>query len=287
MKYQFIKQHARIFHIERMCHVLQVARSGYYAWRKKPLSPRKLEDLLLKVQIQEIYLQNRGIYGSPRITQELKARQIPCGKNRVVRLMGSMNLHAHYVKKYRKTSTPGAHTPKIPNRLHGLSALHTPNQVWVSDITYIWTQEGWAYLVAVLDLYSRKIVSWQVHHRLTQDLVTGCIQAAWRSRKPSLGLIFHSDHGSQYTSLACQSLLSSRGMRQSLTGPNHCYDNAVMESFFHSLKTEWIYARTYNTRQQLKQSLFEYIELFYNRNRRHSAIGYLSPDHFESLGSTS
>jgi putative transposase len=287
MKYQFIQQYARIFHIERMCQVLKVARSGYYAWRKKPLSTRQLEDLRLKVLIKEIHVQNKRTYGSPRIAKEFKAQKIACGVKRVARLMVDMNLHAHFVKKYRMTSKPGSQNPKCPNRLQGLASLQAPNQVWVSDITYIRTREGWAYLVAVLDLYSRKIVSWQVHHRLTQGFVIQCIQAAWKSRKPSLGLIFHSDHGSQYTSLACQSLLASRGILQSLTGPNHCYDNAVMESFFHTLKTEWISAHDYHSRQQLKQSLFEYIEIFYNRKRRHSSIGYVSPDQYECSLNTS
>jgi transposase InsO family protein len=287
MKYQFIEQYSEIFHIERMCRVLKVARSGYYAWRKRPLSPRKQEELRFKVQIREVYMQSKAIYGSPRITEELKSRAIPCGRNRVARLMKEMGLRSLVVKKHLKTSRPGTQNPRIPNRLSGISSLRTPNQVWVSDITYIWTQEGWAYLIAILDLYSRKIISWKLHHRLTQDSVIDCVQYAWTSRKPSPGLIFHSDHGSQYTSLSCQSLLKDRGILQSLTGPNHCYDNAVMESFFHTLKTEWTNSQSFNTRQQLKQSLFNYIEVFYNRNRRHSSIGYLAPEQFESFANYS
>jgi putative transposase len=283
MIYEFIEQHRPIYSVEKMCQVWRISRSGYYAWRTREPGTRGLEEEMLKQKIQEAYRKGRGVYGSPRITKELNAQGIRCGKNRIARVMQKIGLKAKSVRRWKQT-TDSRHSQSIaPHRLKALKTITRPNQAWVSDITYIWTQEGWFYLAAVLDLYSRKIVGWCMQERLTQDLVTNSFQQAVFQRNPGQGLIFHSDRGSQYASQSMRTLLQTRQAVQSMTGRGNCYDNAVMESFFHSLKTEWVRFQIYATRSEAKQSLFDYIEIFYNRVRRHSSIDYYSPNEFENL----
>ncbi len=283
MIYEFIQGHQIRHSVERMCRLLRVSRSGYYAWRNREPGTRKQEDAMLIQKIREAYRKGRGTYGSPRITKELNAQGIGCGENRIARLMRTIGLKAKSTRRWKRTTDSRHAHPLAPNRLEELEGITHPNQVWVADITYLWTQEGWFYLAAVLDLYSRKVVGWCMQNRLTQDLVIQSFQQAVFQRNPPPGLIFHSDRGSQYTSQSMRHLLQNHQLLQSMTGRGNCYDNAVMESFFHSLKTEWVRFHTYQTRLEAKQSLFEYIEIFYNRIRRHSSIDYYSPNDYENL----
>ncbi len=283
MKYRFISDHRFEFGVEKMCRVLKVSRSGYYSWRGRGKSVRQLKNKRLLGEITESYERNRKVYGSPRITEDLLANGIECSENRVARLMRINGIAVEPKRKF-KVSTDSRHSlPVAENLLKQDFTADAPDRVWVSDITYIWTTHGWLYLAVILDLFSRKVVGWSMSELLTQEIVTDAlIQAIWR-RKPKAGLIFHSDRGSQYASKAFRDLLGEYSFLQSMSGKGNCYDNAVAESFFHTLKTEEVYLGKYDTRSEARQSVFDYIEMFYNRTRRHSTLGYLSPFDFEEM----
>lgn len=264
-----------------MCHVLGVSRKAYYAWLKRPISERKLQDQELLVVIKEIYLTSRKTYGSPRIHKEMKKRNIKCSHKRVARLMKENHLVSIHKKPYIHTTNSDHCLPLMQNVLNRNFVVDAPNKVWVSDITYVFTHEGWLYLAAVLDIYSRKIVGWAMGSRITTDLVTSALKMAICHRNPEPGLIHHSDRGCQYASHHYQKLLQQHGFISSMSRKGDCWDNAVMESFFHTLKTELVNHRRYLMRSQAKRDIFEYIEVFYNRLRSHSAIGYVSPEFYE------
>lgn len=266
-----------------MCHALKVSVSGYYTYTQRSKSNRQIANEKLLSEIRVIYKKRRGTYGSPRITDELRDNGHGCGKNRVARLMKENTIVAKTKRRF-KVTTQSKHThPIAQNLVNRDFSSDKPNRLWVSDITYLWTREGWSYLAAVMDVYSRQIVGWDIGKRLTQDLVINALQrAVWR-RKITDGLIFHSDRGSQYAGKAFRDMLSKHRMIQSMSGSGNCYDNAIMESFFHTLKTEHIYFERYDTRDDAKKSIFEYIEMFYNRVRKHSALNYKSPAAFEEL----
>jgi len=225
---------------------------------------------------------SRGTYGSPRLTAELRARGIRCGKNRIARLMRLHGIAAKMKRRFKITTHSRHNLPVAENLLNRQFAVDRPNKVWLSDITYIQTQEGWLYLSAVLDLYNRQVIGWSMNDRLTQDLVLNALAQALGRRTPEADAIFHSDRGSQYAGHAFRDVLRNHDFVQSMSGTGNCYDNAVMESFFHTLKTEVVYCERYRTRAEARQSIFEYIEVFYNRIRRHSSLGYLSPLEFEA-----
>lgn len=271
------------FHVERMCRILKVSRSSYYAWQKRPISKRKQQDAEILKNIKSIYEENRKTYGSPRIHRKLHNKGIHCGKKRVERIMRDAGIRAIQSKKYKATTNSNHKLPVAENKLNRQFQANAPNQVWVADITYVSTQEGWLYLATILDIYSRKIVGWSMDKQMTQKLVAKALKMAIYQRKPSPGLIHHSDRGSQYASLIYQRLLNDYGIVCSMSRKGNCWDNAVMESFFHTLKTELIYHRNYVTRTQARRELFEYIEVFYNRIRVHSSIEYMSPDNYEKL----
>jgi transposase InsO family protein len=237
---------------------------------------------LLK-QIKAIFDLSRKTYGSLSIKNALSDDGIIVGKNRVARLMRKHAIQAKTKKKFKVTTNSRHNRPVADNLLNQDFIVTVPNTVWVSDITYIWTDEGWSYLATVLDLYSRRIVGWAVKERLTDTLVIEAFERACINRNPKSGLMFHSDRGSQYASNDFRKRLSARGFLQSMSGAGNCYDNACAESFFHTLKTELVYFEHYRTREEAKTSLFEYIEMFYNRFRRHSTLGYKSPARFEEL----
>ncbi len=284
MKYQFIADHQAEFSITLMCRVLGVSRSGYYAGRKRPPSARKMADQGLVEQIETIHQDSRRTYGSPRIHQELAENGVQCGHNRVARLMQMVGLAAKQSSKFKITTTDSHHDyPVAPNVLDRDFTAERPNQKWLTDITYIPTDEGWLYLAAVLDLYSRRIVGWAMADTLERSLVIAALQMAVDTRQPGPGLLHHSDRGSQYASREYQALLTKYHMQASMSRTGNCYDNAPMESFFGTLKTELIYHRHYATRAEAKTDIFEYIEVFYNRFRRHSALGYRNPVAFEKL----
>jgi len=264
---------------------LDVSRSGYYSWAKHNLSDRRREDERLLQHIRQAYMRGRGTYGSPRVTAELRDGGICCGKNRIARLMRENGIRAKTKRRF-KTVRGYRHDILVADDcLRRDFSVEAANRVWFSDITFIWTREGWMYLAAILDAYDRQIVGWSMADRLSQGILGEALQKAVRKRSPDAGLIFHSDRGTQYTSYAFQDLLHQHGLVPSMCSSGKCYDNAVMESFFHTLKTELIYFEKYQSRREARGSIFEYIEVFYNRVRRHSALNYCSPAEFEKRAS--
>jgi len=242
-----------------------------------------MEDMQLKQKIMQIYKNSRKTYGSPRIYQQLLREGYHIGKKRVERLMQEEGIFAVAKRKYKAT-TDSRHTqPLAENHLDRKFMPDRPNSSWVADITYIYTQEGWLYLATIMDLYSRKIIGWSLRYRLTKELVIAALHMALKQRKLLSNLILHSDRGSQYASELYQTLLERNGILCSMSGKGNCWDNAVMESFYHTLKVELIYQKTYETRRQAQRDIFEYIEIFYNRERLHSSIGYCSPEEYEKL----
>lgn len=284
MKYQFIADHREEFEITVMCRVLAVSRSGYYAWRNRPTSARKMADQELSQHIKQIHDHSRQTYGSPRIQAELAENGVNCGCKRVARLMRQEELFAKQSRKFKVITTDSAHPyPVAPNLLAQDFTASRPNEKWLTDITYIPTAEGWLYLAVVLDLYSRRIVGWAMGDRLERHLVIAALQMAVKMRQPPPGLLHHSDRGSQYASDDYQALLTQHQMRCSMSRTGNCYDNAPTESFFGTLKTELVHHCQYQTKAEAKTDIFEYIEVFYNRFRRHSALAYQSPVNFEKL----
>jgi transposase InsO family protein len=282
-----VKTFAVEYPIAELCQVLEVSRSGYYAWLKRQPSQRQLRNQALLLVIAELYRQSRLTYGSPRITRELNKRHQPCGRNRVARLMRQAGLRACQSRAFRPRTTDSNHRlPVAANLLKDNAPPTGPNQVWTTDITYVHTEEGWLYLAAVMDLYSRKIVGWATADHLKTSLPAAALQQALDRRRPPAGLIHHSDRGVQYASEAYQNLLQARGLVPSMSAAGHCYDNATMESFFSSLKRDLIHRQPWQTHQEVQSALFEYLETFYNRWRLHSALNYRSPVAFEACNHT-
>jgi len=270
-----------------MCRVLEVSRSGYYTWGKHQRGVRQREDERLLIHIRQAYGRGRGTYGSPRITAELRSKGMLCGKNRVARLMKQNGIKAKTKRRFKATTKSRHDLLVAENLLSQREAVEASNRVWVSDITFIWTREGWLYLAGILDAFNRKVVGWSIGDTLNHGIVAGALEKAFRREKPGRGLIFHSDRGTQYASYAFRVLLAQHGFVPSMSSKGHCYDNALMESFFHTLKTELVYFEKYQTRQEARGSVFEYIEVFYNRIRRHSSLDYCSPAEFEKrMGET-
>ena len=266
-----------------MCEVLEVSRSGFYAWRCRPESQRSRQHRKLITEIKKIHAdRDMKSYGSPRIHRELLSRGIECCENTVAQLMHEHGLAARTRRKY-KVTTDSAHSLSLAeNVLNREFEQENPDRVWLADVTYIWTQEGWLYLAAVLDAYSRKVVGWSMSHRMPTSLVMDALRMALGRRRPQEdSLIHHSDRGSQYASQVFQDLLREHNITCSMSRRANCWDNAMMESFFATLKKERIHHESYETRESARQSVFEYIELFYNTRRRHSALGYLSPEEYE------
>jgi len=245
------------------------------------VSTRAAEDHRLLGKIKEIHIEKRTLYGSPRIHAELREQGEHCGRKRIARLMRENNIRAKHKRKFKATTDSRHHLPIAPNLLKQDFSADRPNQIWTADITYCWTQEGWIYLAVVLDVFSRKIVGWALDKRMTRQLVIHAFLMACWVRHPPKGLTHHSDRGSQYASFDFQKILSLFGVKQSMSSSGNCFDNAVTETFFHSLKTELMFGRIFQTRREAKSAIFEYIEIFYNRERRHSTLGYCSPAAFE------
>lgn len=283
MKYWFMDQYRSLHGVQRMCRVIGASRSGYYGWRRQQESKRQKDNEKILMEIKESHKNSHRAYGSPRITEDLQAKGIKCSKNRVARLMKVHGIIAKAKKKFKATTSSKHNLPVAENLLNQNFAAEKPNTVWVSDITYIATLEGWLYLAVILDLYSRQVVGWAMSDRLTAGFVIKALYQAIGRRDPVRGCIFHSDRGVQYASADFRDVLNSHGFIQSMSRKGNCYDNAVAESFFHTLKIEHVYDYRYETRAEAIQSVFEYIEMFYNRQRRHSAIGYRSPVSFELL----
>ena len=268
--------------VRLMCRTLKVSPSGYYAWVARPESRRTAENRRLVAEIRVIHAESRRTYGSPRVHATLQAQGQRVSPHRVARLMRAGGIRAKTVKKWRATTDSAHAHPVVPNTLNRQFAVAAPNRVWAGDITYVWTTEGWLYLAVVLDLYSRRVIAWEMGSRLTQELVAGTLTMAVERRRPASGLLHHTDLGSQYAATTYRKLLAGHGLTSSMSRRANCWDNAVVESFFHTLKTELVCHRRYLTRDEARQDIFEWIEVFYNRVRRHSTLGYCSPAEFET-----
>lgn len=280
MKYRFIESHRAVYPVGRMCDVLGVSRSGYYAWRERPLSERMQSNTRLLLHIRAVYHESRRTYGSRRVYHELREQGIPCSRHRIARLMRQDGLRAVQRQRYKQTTRPNPRLPVAPNVLNRDFTAQRPNQKWVADFTYIPTAQGWLYLATVMDVFSRQIVGWSMSERQQTALVEDALQMALARRCPQTGLLHHSDRGSQYASHDYQKLLAKQHIQVSMSRSGNCYDNAMMESFFATLKAEWVDQR-YATRAEARSAIFDYIERWYNRRRRHSSLGYLSPAVFE------
>jgi len=268
------------FPIEEMAKVLHVSRSGFYTFMKKNPSLREEENKKLLEQIKQIHKEYRSVYGSPRVHAKLCRLGISCSRKRVAKLMKNHGIAAKMRKSWKKTTKQGKRKA-ASNLVRQEFTKEKPNHTWVSDITYVKTKEGWLYLSAVIDLFSRKVVGLSMGERIDAFLIERAVRQALCHRRPPEGLIHHSDRGSQYTSEEFEKVAKENGILLSMSSTGNCYDNAVAESFFHTLKTEHVYHEKYQTREEAKRSIFEYIELFYNRQRAHSFLGYLSPEEFE------
>lgn len=281
-----MKQHAPEFAIEKMASVFKVSRAGYYKHIAKKESLRRQENEQLLGKIKLVYQQNRGIYGSPRIHRVLRKQGEKHSRRRIARLMRNNAIRAKSVKKRWKVSDKACKdlTKIAPNILDQNFVAQKPNEKWVSDITYVRTKEGWLYVATVMDLFSRKIVGLGMSDCIDTRLIRNAFEQAICHRTPQPGFILHSDRGSQYTSQAYKQITANHEAVLSMSAKGYCFDNAAMESFYHTLKTELIYLRDYQTRKEAASSIFEYIEVFYNRQRMHSTLDYLSPVEFENQG---
>ena len=262
---------------------MRISRSGYYAWRKRDKSLRQRENERLVPIVKAAHKISKGTYGARRIAEEIEAHGSNCGRARAKTLMKLAGVAAQQKRKFKAT-TDSKHTlPVAPNLLNRQFEVNEPDKVYVSDITYIWTREGWLYLAVILDLFSRQVVGWSLSKQMSRKLIMNALlMAIWR-RRPDQGLIFHSDRGSQYCSTDFREMLQTNGMISSMSRKGDCWDNAVAESFFGSLKTERVFFSNYTTREEARRDIVDYIEMFYNSNRRHSYLGYVSPKEFEEL----
>lgn len=281
MRYRFIDQHKKVWPIYLMCQVLNVSRSGFHDWRTRSAGERQRSNADLDPQIRRIFANHKQRYGAPRIVDELNDLGLNCSKNRVARRMKVMGLRAIQAKKFKVTTDSNHSKPIAQDLIEQDFTATQANEKWVSDITYLWTDEGWLYLAVVMDLYSRAIVGWSMQRRMTQQLVVDALTMALFRRKFPKNTIIHSDRGSQYCSAAYQKLIKEAGLRCSMGRRANCYDNAAMESFFHTLKVELVHRDRYATRRSASAAVFEYIEVYYNRKRKHSAIGHQIPMQFE------
>ncbi len=281
MKYRFMDRCGSGFEVKKMSEVLGVSRSGYYAYQERDEGPRSWENEKLGSLIQMIWSRSRELYGSPRITAELRAQGLRCGKNRVARLMREAGIRSQTKKAFKVTTRSGGLT-EAEDLVQRQFRAERPGQVWVSDITYIRTNESWLYLAVVLDLYNRGVVGWALERRIGQELVLTALNQALVRHPPEKDLVFHADRGGQYRGQHMKRLLMRAGIRLSLGGRGDCYDNAAMESFFSTLKSELIHREKFRTEDEAWRKIFDYIEVYYNRQRRHSTLDYQTPAEYAS-----
>ena len=263
--------------VRAMCAALGVSPSGYYAWRSRSASAREVEDRRLTVEVRAVHRESRGTYGAPRVHAELRARGVACSKKRVARLMREAGVTGKAPGRRKRTLASAPLGPVAENVLDRAFEPEAPDRVWTADITQIWTGEGWLYLAVVLDLHSRRVVGWAARPSASRALVVEALTGALRSRRPAMGLVLHSDQGSQYTSHEYQTLLRRHGIVASMSRRGNCHDNAPTESFFGTLKSEAVHGRRFETQAELRSALFDYIETFYNTRRRHTSLGFLTP----------
>jgi transposase InsO family protein len=282
MKFAFIRAEKASFPVAALCRVLQVTRQGYYAFESRPLITRAASNAVLQERVREVHEDSGRRYGSPRVFKALQRSGLCVGKARVERAMRGMGLCARPRRHYRVTTKANPDHEKSPNTLNRAFCATRPNQRWVTDITYVWTDEGWCYLAAILDLFSRSVVGWAIDASLSTRLPLAALDMALQRRGPTKGLLHHSDRGCQYTSADYRAELANHGIEVSMSRKGNCWDNAVAESFFSTLKRELVQHERYADLEEARRSLFEYIEVFYNRRRRHSTLGYRSPAEFEA-----
>lgn len=284
MKYTFMQKHSGLFTVSAMCRVFVVSRSGYYCWRHRQQNPSDSQKRRgrLDQQVAKVFTARKGRSGSPGITLDLQDQGQRYNRKTVAASMKRQGLRAKAAKKFKATTNSKHNLPVAPNLLQQDFNASAPNQKWVGDITYLWTDEGWLYLAVIIDLYSRMVIGWSISARMTAGLTCDALQMAlWRRRMPK-GVIVHSDRGSQYCSIRYQALLAQHKLICSMSAKGNCYDNACAESFFHTLKVEVIHGERFITRDDMRKTLFEYIEVDYNRSRRHSSNGQISPEAFEA-----
>jgi putative transposase len=282
MSFRFIEDHRDSYPVRLMCAVLEVSPAGYYAWRERPVSERARSNATLLAAIRQVHRDSCGRYGSPRVHAVLRAQERSASRGRVERMMRRHGIRAIMAAPRRVRTTDSRHDlPIAPNLIARDFTAAAPNRIWLADITYIPTAEGWLYLAAVMDLFSRKIVGWAMRDHMRVELVSSALSMAIRQQRPGAGLIHHSDRGVQYASHEYRAALAAADLTASMSRKADCYDNAPMESCFHTLKTELVHHRDYQTRAEAKRDIFAFIEGFYNRTRLHSAIGYISPIEME------
>ena len=278
MSYAFIRDHVAAFPVQVMCAVLGVSRGGYYAWVSRPESAHAAADRALAAKIRDVHADSRGRYGSPRVHAELRAHGRRVGRKRVARLMRGMGLSARRKRRFRRTTDSAHGFPVAPNLLGRDFTAAAPDRVWLADLTYLWTAEGWLYLAVVLDLFSRRVVGWAMAEHRGHELALAALDMAIARRRPAPGLVQHSDRGRQYAAHGYRARLRAHGMLCSMSRKGDCWDNAPVESFFATLKGELVEQRDYLTRDEARADVFQYVEGWYNRRRLHSSIGYLTPE---------
>lgn len=283
MKYAFMREHREEFELMSMCRVLQVSRSGYYDWARRKQSQRSKQDHVLLKEIRRIHQETKEAYGTTKTWRALKQSGKLCGKHRVARLRRQAGIEARRKRKFRLAYKARNTAPAPPNLLRWPFKADHPDQIWVTDVTFIPTRSGWLYLAVMIDLHTRVVVGWSMKDRPNQELVNEALMMAADQRRPKPGLIHHSDQGILYSTGSYLALLKKYGMLRSMSGKGNCYDNAVAESFFSSLKNEIVHHRNYQTRDEARAEIFEYIELFYNRKRLHQSLNYQTPMKYKSV----
>lgn len=282
MRYRFVHAHQGEHRLTRLCQTLGVSRSGYYAWQHRSASTRTRANAELLEQMQQLHRQTQARYGAVKMWHALRASGIVCGRHRVARLRRLHGLEARRTRRFRMVVEQHQFAPPAPNRLHQIFVAPAANRVWVGDLTAIATRSGWLYLAVLLDLFSRRVIGWAMGAKPDQHLAMEALQMALVSRRPHQGLIHHTDQGATYTSMAYQHRLAAHGIAASMSRKGNCYDNAVAESFFSTLKNDLVHERDYQTREEARAEIFEFIEVFYNRQRLHQTLGYVSPEQFET-----
>jgi putative transposase len=281
MRYQFIGDHRTEHRLGHLCAALEVSRSGYYAWRSRPESARTHANRALTDRIRQLHTQTHERYGAVKVWQALRAAGLRCGRHRVARLRRLQGLLARRVRRFRALVEHHQFAPPAPNRLQQVFVAPAANRIWAGDLTAIATRAGWLYLAVILDLYSRRVIGWAMSGKPDQQVALRALQMALHQRRPAPGLIHHTDQGALYTSVAYRQLVDRAGLLASMSRKGNCYDNAVVESFFSTLKNELVHDRDYQTREEARLEVFAFMEGFYNRQRLHQSLGYVSPEQFE------
>jgi putative transposase len=283
MRFALVDVAKEEFPVRRLCHVLGVSQSGYFAWKDRPACRRQHEDMVLLAHVRSAFARSHGTYGSPRMTRELRDHGLAVGRRRTARLMRENGLKARQKRRFKRTTDSHHAWPVAPNLLDQDFTASGPDEKWGADISYIWTREGWLYLAVVIDLFARRVVGWAVGDRLHRDLALAALRKALVMRHPPAGLIHHSDRGSQYCSIDYQAELRKHRILISMSGKGNCYDNSMVETFFKTLKSELVWRTVFDTRQEAVQAIGRYIDGFYNPIRRHSALDFTSPNQFEKM----